>query len=93
MTEQMIRQWMETRPPEERDRLYALMRRYEELLLQPDALIAEVRLQGQKPHVMADAELSLLLGLLVGRVRDLQTFIDGVFETADRMTRPDGREH
>jgi hypothetical protein len=60
-----------------------LMDRYERILSDPEALIAEVRRLGQRPHVMTDPELSLMLGLLVGRVRELQALVDEVFTPRD----------
>jgi len=88
MTDAEIRRWLETCPAEARERLLALMARYAALLVDPAALIAEVRRIGQRPHVMADPELSLLLGMLVGRVSELQRVLDGLV-----AGRPDGREH
>jgi hypothetical protein len=46
--------------------LERLMKKFEPLLNDPPALLEEMRRQGRKKHVRADAELSLLLGMLLG---------------------------
>jgi hypothetical protein len=46
-----------------------LAHRFGSLVDDPDALLAEMRRQGAKPHVHADAELSFLLGLMLGVVQ------------------------
>jgi hypothetical protein len=49
-----------------------LMTRYEEMITKPQELIEEARRLGQPPHVKNDPELSIFLGLLVGKLANLE---------------------
>ena len=59
------------------DDMAAVLERYTLLVTSdPDGLEREVRRLGQQQHVRRDPALSLMLGLLLGRVRRLQETID-----------------